>query len=439
MQPIRFRLRSKRGKSDARFEASCPAVSAIWSRTKRRLPRFLEPCSRGVHTLKFIASPEPLPSESRASWIQRVCGAHGYSMKRFCECVGVGPHRIDWDFGVDAAHWRGLAEDSGRGMQCFERNDRDWALIKQLHRHTIFPFFVDGKPASKWCAACMLTDATPYLRWYWRIYELQSCPYHDMKLATRCPWCQSCMNLSVAGMVPWGRLRGTANLAGCASCGMPFLVDGSPEPSATVDSRIGKRSSPDPINALREVLNRGALSEWPTPGAAAFVKQEHSVDSAAHPQEAPCDSPSDPQITEPYAEEHIFSGKQADLLQEFCTPRAFELMKLNDRTTNTSKVDLEVFFLEKERKRVFGTDFKMLQVHRSPISCKPARKTSFWTPGEATKWSAPLALPTRVRVAKALLIIRREKARQKERALQGLDEDEEQMWINSYVPFYKRP
>lgn len=438
MQPIRFWLRWKRGKSDARFEASCPAASAVWPRTKRRLPRFPEPCSRGVHTLKFIASPEPLPGESRASWIQRVCGAHGYSLKRFCECVGVGPHRIDWDFGVEASHWRGLAADSGRGMQCFEQNDRDWALIKQLHRHTISPFVVDGKPASKWCAACMLTDSTPHLRWYWRIAELQSCPYHDVKLATRCPWCQCCMNLSVAGMVPWGRLRGTANLAGCASCGMPFLADGSPEPSATVDSRIGKRPSPDPINALREVLNREALSEWPIRGAAAFVKKEDSVESAAHPMEAPCDSPSDPQITEPYAEEHIFSGKQVDLLQAFRTPRPYALMKLNDRTNAASKLAMEAHILETERKRIFGTDFKLLIAHRSPISCKPTRKASFWTPTEVTKWSAPIALPTRVRVAKALLIIRKEKARQKERALLGPDEDEEQMWIDFYASRYRK-
>lgn len=389
-------------------------------------------------TLKFIASPEPLKSESRASWIQRVCGAHGYSMKRFCECVEVDPHRIDWDFGVDAERWRGLAEDSGHSIECFERNDRDWALVKQLLSHSISPFSVDGKPASKWCAACLLTDSTPHLRWYWRIGELQTCPYHDVKLATMCPWCQSCMNLSVARMVPWGRLRGAANLAGCASCGMPFLADGSPDPSAAVDSRIGRRPSQDPINALREVLNRAALSEWPARGAAAFVKQEDSVELAAHPMEAPCDSLSDPQIKEPYPEEHIFSGKQVDLLQAFRTPRPYALMKLNDRTTDASKLAMEAHFLEKERKRIFGTDFNLLIAHRSTISCKPARKASFWTPAEATKWSAPIALPTRVRVAKALLIIRREKARQKKRALLGPDEDEEQMWIDFYASRYRK-
>jgi len=439
VQPIRFWPRSKRGKSEAWFEASCPAALAAWPRTKCRSLRSPELSSLEASTLKFIASPEPLQGESRASWIQRVCGAHGYSMKRFCECVGVGPHRIDWDFGVDAAHWRGLAEDSGHGMQCFERNDRDWALIKQLHRLPISPFVVDGKPASKWCAACMLTDSTPHLRWHWRIDELQTCPYHDVKLATRCPWCQSCMNLSVAGMVPWGRLRGTANLAGCASCGMPFLVDGSPEPSATVDSRIGKRPSPDPINALREVLNRGALSDWPHHGEDFIPFQERSVELAEPPQPGLDCTQSDPLLTEPYAEVSVFSKRQAELLQEFSTPRAYGLLKLNDHWAISTKSEMVAYLMEKERKRVIGADFNLIRAPQSPRSCKPVRKASFWTPAELTKWSALLVLPARVRLAKALLIIRKEKARQRARALEGLDEDEEQTLINSHVPFYKRP
>lgn len=323
-------------------------------------------------------------------------------------------------------------------MQCFERNDRDWALIKQLHRHTISPFVVDGKPASKWCAACMLTDSTPYLRWYWRIDELQTCPYHDVKLATKCPWCQSCMTLSVAGLVPWGRLRGTANLAGCASCGMPFLVDGSPQPSATVDSRIGKRPSPDPINALREVLNRGALSDWPRHCVEFIPIQERSVELAEPPKPGLDCTQSDPLLTEPYAEVSVFSRKQAELLQEFSSPRAYGLLKLNDHWATSTKSEMVAYLMEIERKRVIGADFNLIRAPQSPRSCKPVRKASFWTPAELTKWSALLVLPARVRLANALLIIRKERARQKERALKGLDEDEEQMWINSYVPFYKR-
>jgi hypothetical protein len=323
-------------------------------------------------------------------------------------------------------------------MQCFERNDRYWALVKQLHRHPISPFVVDGKPASKWCAACMLADSTPHLRWYWRIDELQTCPYHDLKLATSCPWCQSCMNLSVAGLVPWGRLRGTANLAGCASCGMPFRVDSFTEPSSTVDARRGKRLPPDPINAVREVLNRGAFSEWPSRDSKAFFKQDHSADMAAHPQEAPCDPPSDPQITEPDAGVFVFSKKQAELLQAFSTPRTYGLLKLNDHWSTSSKSKMVADTLEKERKRALRTNSYLMPALRSTQSCKPVAKTTFWTPAELTKWSALLAPLSRVRAAKALLIIRKEKVRQKERTLQGLDEAEEQTRMNSYFPFYKR-
>lgn len=382
--------------------------------------------------MKFIASPEPLPDESRASWIQRVCGAHGYSMKKFCEYVGVDPNRVDWDFGVDAKRWSALAEDSGHSMQCFQRNDRDWALIKQLHRHPVSSLVVDRKPASQWCAACLIADSTPHLRWYWRIAELRRCPYHDAKLSMRCPWCHGCMNLSTAHMVPSGKKRGTANLAGCASCGMPFVVEEDCEPRASWEWECARPWLPGPINALREVLNRRALSEWSTRGEEYLALQKHPVEKALLPPQV-----FDQLRSNPAFKAGVIKMTQTAPSQKVPPPRAYRLLKLNDHWTASSKSEMGAYILERERKRVLGTDFKLIQAHRSPHSCKPVRKTTFWTPTELTKWSALLAPPARVRVAKALLIIRQEKARQRARALEGVDEDEEQTLINSHVPFYK--
>jgi hypothetical protein len=219
---------------------------------------------------------------------------------------------------------------------------------------------------------------------------------------------------------------------------MPFLVHGAPEPVAPVDSRIGRRRSPDPINALREVLNRGALSDWPHHGEAFISTQEGSVELAQPPQPGFYCTPSNPLLTEPHAEFGVFSKKQAELLQEFSTPREYRLLKLGDHSATSSRSKMVAYLLEKERKRAFGINFMSLQAHRSPVSCKPGRRKGFWTPDELKKWSAPLALPTRVRVAKALLIIRKEKARQKERALLGPDEDEEQIWIDFYASRYRK-
>ena len=387
--------------------------------------------------MKFIASPEPLPDESRASWIQRVCGAHGYSMKRFCDCVGVGSNRIDWDFGVAAAYWRALAADCGYSTYCFERNDRDWVFIKQLHPHPTTPLIIEGKPASKWCAACMVADATPYLRWYWRIAELRTCPYHDLELSTRCPWCQSYMNLSIANLVPWGRLMGAANLAGCASCGMPFLVDATTAPSKSLEREFSSHGSRDPVNAVRQALNRSALSKWETPRGASIALKAHSVDPVEPRTPLPCHMPSEPRPSVRGDKFCALSTRRADVIQAFSTSRAYGLLRLNNHWITPSTRKIFDFLVTQERERVLGADFMLTRVSRSIMPCKPARKTRFWTPGELTKWSALLTPPMRVRVAKALLIIRKEKALQRARALQGLDVDEEQIQIDSRTQLYR--
>lgn len=355
--------------------------------------------------MKFIASPEPLQGESRASWIQRVCGAHGYSMTRFCECVGVNRNRVDWDFGVDEVRWKWIVKNSGHGGDGFKRNDADWAFASQRYGGKVSPLFINKKPASKWCWACLEADSTPYFRWYWRMAELQTCPYHDVALSKECSWCGAFVNLSSASLVPWGGLRGTASLAGCASCGMPFLGGGPSEPSFGTGSLCAGLPVLDPINALREALNRRAVPSW-------MNTRKNSTTSP----------PASPHMQESRDESEV-RMKQANAIQEFSTPRPYGLLKLNVHVPDPSKREVGAAMLKIERERVLGTNFNLISVLRSPFSSKPLRRTYFWSPSEWTKWSALLAPPARVRLAKAMLVIRREKALQRSEARDGLDEE----------------
>ncbi|WP_382325887.1 TniQ family protein [Hydrogenophaga sp. UC242_53] len=375
-----------------------------------------------------------MPDESRSSWILRVCGAHGYPMNRFCKYVGLDPFRIDWDFGVDSKRWAALAADSGRCLLCFDRNDHDWWLVKKLHNSPVSPLYVDRKPASRWCSACLVADSTPHLRWYWRISELQRCPYHDTRLSIRCSWCHGFMNLSSAHMLGFGRKRGAANLAGCASCGMPFLVDGVHEPAPPAVLASAGHGLPDPMISLRQVMNRRALSELSTRGEALVASHGSATPTALSALVLNLAS-SNSLPTWPVYDAGSFAKKQADLIQEFSTPRDYVLLKWWDLFSMRKTLERQ---LEIERKRVFGTDFRIVFATRHVLPCKPACTTGFWTPVESKKWSAPLAMWTRVRVAKALLMIRKERALQRERACQGLGTEEEQAQINSYAQCYRR-
>lgn len=377
--------------------------------------------------MKLLASPEPLSEESRSSWIQRICGAHDYSMKRLCRSVGIDSTRVDWDFGVDDDSWKRVILNSGRSGESFEHGASDWALLCDLHCGSIKPWYVNGKPSSKWCPICLAADSTPHLRWYWRIESLHTCPYHDVALSTACPWCHNSANLSVAGLVPWGPLTGTANLAGCASCGMPFLAPGDSEATLPRGSGAMHRAFTDPVHTLRSVLNQRALAAWGGGVRRSNPQQSHLLEAVSRRQ----------------SQLHHYSWvpdrsqkRGADLIQTFSTPRPFRLLTTNSHWSKSEKYEAFKSMLRGCRDRPFNVNLQPF-VTRSQISRKLTCREHFWSPEESDHWSSDMNQYYRIRLAKALLIIRKERARHRSRALQGLTVMHEQLQIDANAELYE--
>lgn len=176
-----------------------------------------EPC--------LVAAPTPFQDESPASWIQRLGGAHQYSLARLTQITQISPSLSDWDCGVSDDDWTRLLAmsivtkdacgEARYGMK-FLRN----RLPKGRHFRTD-----NGKPSYRWCPACVAGDAVPYLRWEWRLHAVRHCDLHGLELRERCGWCQSPLTVQRALLVAAGSAYGVPSLAVCATCGMA-LTDG---------------------------------------------------------------------------------------------------------------------------------------------------------------------------------------------------------------------
>lgn len=380
--------------------------------------------------MKFAASPAPISEESRACWIQRVCGAHDYSMSRFCRVVGLNPGRIDWDRPVDPSRWAWLAENAGHCLDCFDRNDSDWALINQHTPQRVSAFLVDKKPASKWCSICLAADPIPFLRWFWRITELRTCPFHDIELSTSCTWCGACLNLSLANLVPWGAKWGASSLAECAACGMPRLAAEAGHSSAAGHAKFSAEQPWEPLQEVRSVLTLRALHERRAELDILAEEDAHFGLGSVLPHHAICRAllNRDPLGSGGFEE---FFRRQAMVIQAFTAPREYSLLKLKlSAPSNAAHPELDKF-LQRCRETPFEFNLGSLAVSRVRAPGKSQRKKYFWTNEEVTRWSARLSPVSRIRLAKALSILRGEKNRQRHRALHGLSEDEEQRLIDA--------
>ncbi|MGV3725079.1 TniQ family protein [Hydrogenophaga sp.] len=381
--------------------------------------------------MKFAASPTPIPEESRACWIQRVCGAHDYSMNRFCKAVGLDPSRIDWDRSVTPSRWTWLAENAGRCLECFDRNDTDWELISQVARQRVNAFFVDKKPASKWCPICLAEDPIPYLRWHWRIAELRTCPFHDIQLSESCTWCGACLNLSLANLVPWGPKWGASSLAECASCGMPRLAGEVGQSSATERSKSSAGRPWEPLQEVRSVLTFRALQERGTE-LDIFLEEEAEFGLNGvflHPTICRALLNRDPLGSGGFED---FYRRQTEVIRAFTAPREYSLLKL--KSMELGKADRAGLdkYMQRCRETPFDFNLGSLAVSRVKAPGKSQRKKYFWTNEEVTRWSTRLSPLSRIRLAKALVIVRREKNRQRSRGINGIGEQEEQQLMDAH-------
>ena len=174
-----------------------------------------------IGKFRLWAAKPPLPGESCASWIQRLCGDHQYSFPVLRRVLGQEPQRADWDRPLDPSVLLRLAElvDLPELMQSFS----ELSLLGMLSR-TLDSLgclrVIDKKPAYKWCPTCFAEDETPHLRWYWRLEGIRECWVHQSPLNEQCLMC------GLPIFVHRARLTGRSAslLSECAECGMFLSV-----------------------------------------------------------------------------------------------------------------------------------------------------------------------------------------------------------------------
>jgi hypothetical protein len=210
-------------------------------------PAFLKPC--------LLARPEPFVDESPASWVQRLSGAHQYSLKRLGQVTNIHPKLRDWDFGVTNEEWSRLLkladlDDITCGEARFAFNTLRRRRRKQKHL-----FHVCERPSYRWCSACFSSDSVPYLRWHWRLAACTQCRIHQCRLEERCPWCESPLSIHRALLVSAGGAKAAMDLSRCGLCGMP-LVDMGGAPSDAFDGNSGTDQAYVLIDQLRDAYLR---------------------------------------------------------------------------------------------------------------------------------------------------------------------------------------
>lgn len=201
------------------------------------LPESIQPC--------LLARPDPFQDESPASWVQRLTGAHRYSLSRLSQVTKIHPRRADWDYSVSNEEWSKLlkladVDATACGEARFALNTFRCRLRK--HKHL---FHVQERPSYRWCPACFSSDSIPYLRWHWRLAACTRCQVHQCRLEEQCPWCNSPLSVHRALLVSAGCARGALDLSRCGGCGMPLADTGDTSP----DDSPGN-ADPDQVSAL---------------------------------------------------------------------------------------------------------------------------------------------------------------------------------------------
>lgn len=175
--------------------------------------------------------------ESRASWIQRLCGSHFCSFQVLGKFSGIKLIASDWDRPVTGGAWSRLLAASGQSMETCSQAIRGFAALKRLYRTRSMLQYEGASPSSRWCRQCLASDRLPYLRWEWRLSQVTSCSLHRMPLSEFCPWCKSPLYIRRSLLAFTGHGAPVSDLATCASCGMSlFDAIGEPQSEESVGS-----------------------------------------------------------------------------------------------------------------------------------------------------------------------------------------------------------
>ena len=320
------------------------------------------------HLRKRLWEAKPaLPRESRTSLVQRICGGHQYSLKQLCEISEIRSKPKDWDSDVSKSDWKSLLKLSnlqqticGEAIYAIELLCRDFNRTKVLLRQ-------QGKPAYRWCSSCFRTDATPYLRWEWRLAGVSHCSKHHVLLDEQCPYCGSFLLVHRTLLVSCGSHSDIPNLATCQKCGMPlFEKEASPNAGRDNTAAYDWPSMKKVLRILKlSYLHNFKFINWDDPCHVA----------ALHAGKMPGDYPA----------LHVKSDEWTD--------------------------EWSLLIAGSTRKRDAFTDDEVIKMQASGPKTKEPRK----------KWSASLPPQKRRKLANALLIIRAEKNAMRRESAKNID------------------
>lgn len=172
--------------------------------------------------IRLLAASESFVDESRSSWIQRLCGAHQYSMRRLNQISGIKPPLGDWDRSLGHMDWLRLLELAQLQVDTCLESICGLSTLERVYDPRRYLNYHSGRPFSRWCSSCLAEDGEPYLRWEWRLQAITRCSAHNMPLTECCPWCGGHMWVDRALLVFVGT-RGSFNFTQCHSCGMSVV------------------------------------------------------------------------------------------------------------------------------------------------------------------------------------------------------------------------
>lgn len=200
-------------------------------------------------TGKLLATPTPFFDEAPSSWVQRICGAHQYSITRFLSVLMLPSDFRDFDLRLSSEQWEELLRLTDVATRPCWRAIEAYVATRMISGRPPWLIGPKNEPTYRWCPQCFACDSVPYLRWWWRFEEATHCPYHACELLGKCAFCEKPLLLKRAMLTQAGSVAPADTLAHCHGCGMPLFdplaaLHGGASGLSTAQHRI------DPVRLL---------------------------------------------------------------------------------------------------------------------------------------------------------------------------------------------
>jgi hypothetical protein len=134
---------------------------------------------------------DPNIDEAPTSWIMRIAGSHGVSVRELLSRINIRRER-DLDVAFISRSVERLAKGVKLPRQRLSNISRFFELFRRDRwasawlRNT-----EDGKGAVGYCPQCLAVDECPYWRAVWRFKYWVVCPAHGRRILDECPHCSA--------------------------------------------------------------------------------------------------------------------------------------------------------------------------------------------------------------------------------------------------------